>query len=105
MPKEKGNLNDTKIVSDEFIGTIENKKENEEPKKNNQLTEKQNFTVFAVPCNRVFILDPEKVEEFEKQISDPENIAFVKKCADSFRKSDLAQRGRVLKKVKKSKDK
>lgn len=68
---------------------------------NTEPTEKQKFVVLAVPRNKPFVVAAEKAEEFKNQTNSPEDRAFVKELAETFRVNNLVEEGPVLKKVKK----
>lgn len=63
--------------------------------------DKQTFDVMAVPCRRAFVVAPEKAEEFKKQTNSPEDRAFVRELAETFRKNNLVEERPVLKKTRK----
>lgn len=60
--------------------------------------EQHTFDVLAVPCDRAFVVVPEKVEEFKNSKSNPEIIEQTEEMAEEFRTNNL---GPVLKKTRK----
>ena len=60
--------------------------------------EQHTFDVLAVPCDRAFVVAPEKVEEFKNSKSNPEIIEQTEEMAEEFRTNNL---GPVLKKTRK----
>ena len=63
--------------------------------------DKQTFDVMAVPRKRPFVVTSEKAEEFKNSKNTPEESAFVKELAETFRKNNLVEEGPVLKKTRK----
>lgn len=60
--------------------------------------EQHTFDVLTVPCDRAFVVAPEKVEEFKNSKSNPEIIEQTEEMAEEFRTNNL---GPVLKKTRK----
>lgn len=61
-------------------------------------TEQQVFDVLAVPCDRPYVVAPEKVEELKNTKVNPEVIEQTEEMVEEFRTNNL---GPVLKKTKK----
>jgi len=80
-------------------------KNNEYIKQISSLIEKgmdsQKFDVLAVPCSRAFVVRADKAEEFKNSSNTPEENAFVKEMAETFRKNNLVEEVPVLKKTRK----
>lgn len=62
--------------------------------------EEKKFEVLAVPCDRVFVVAPEKVEEFKNLKLDHEVRQKMEEMAEKFRVNNLEQEGPVLKKTR-----
>lgn len=78
---------------------IENDK-NKETDEGIETTEKQNFEELAVPCDRAFIVAPEKVVEFKNAKSNPEVREQIEEMAERFRVNNLSLEGPTLVKRK-----
>ena len=63
--------------------------------------DKQTFDVISVPRKRPFVVSSEKAEEFKNSRNTPEESAFVRELAETFRKNNLVEKGHVLKKIRK----
>lgn len=56
-----------------------------------QENEKQKFVLYAVPCNKPFVVAAEKSEEFIKQSATHEDKEFVHELAEEFRNNNLIE--------------
>ena len=65
------------------------------------LSEERQFDVLAVPCDRAFIVSPEKAEEFKNLKPDPVVRQQMEEMAERFRVNNLNDEGPVLKKKRK----
>ena len=64
--------------------------------------DKQTFDVMAVPCDRAFVISPDKTEEFLNVKPNPEIRQQQEEMAKRFRINNLVEEGPVLKKTRKS---
>ena len=55
----------------------------------NQITEKEQLTVLAVPCSRAFVVAPEKSEEFKKQKPNLEIRRQMEEMVKKFKVNNL----------------
>ena len=62
---------------------------------------KQTFDVMAVPCDRAFVVSPDKTEVFLCVKPNPEIRQQQKEMAETFRRNNLVEEGPVLKKTRK----
>ncbi len=53
----------------------------------------------AVPRKRPFVVSSEKAEESKNSRNTPEESAFIRELAETFRKNNLVEEGPVLKKL------
>lgn len=61
-------------------------------------TEEQNFDVLAVPCDRPFVVAPEKSEEFKNLKSSPESRQPI---VEKYNINNLVKEASILKKIRK----
>ena len=52
--------------------------------------DKQTFDVMSVPRKRPFVVSSEKAEEFKNSRNTPEESAFVRELAETFRKNNFS---------------
>lgn len=64
-------------------------------------SQKQKFDVLAVPCDRAFVISPEKTEAFLSVKPNPEIRKQQKEMAETFRRNNLVEEDPVLKKTRK----
>lgn len=62
--------------------------------------DKNKFDVLAVSCDRAFVVDPEKVEDFKNSKPNPEVRQQIEEMAGKFKVNNLAEEGPVLKKTR-----
>jgi len=65
------------------------------------LSEERQFDVLAAPCDRAFVVSPEKAEEFKNLKPDPAVRQQMEEMAEKFRVNNLAEEGPVLRKIRK----
>lgn len=65
------------------------------------IDKQQNFEILAVPCDRAFVVSPEKTEEFKNQKANLEVEQKIEEIIDKLRINNLVNDGHVLKKTKK----
>ena len=63
-------------------------------------SDEKKFDVLAVPCDRAFVVAPEKVEEFKNLKPNPEVRQQMEGMAEKFRVNNLTEEGPVLKKTR-----
>lgn len=63
--------------------------------------EQQSFDVMAVPCDRAFVVSPDKAEELKNIKPDPAVRQQMEEMAEKFRVNNLTEKGPVLKKTRK----
>lgn len=66
---------------------------------NREKEDKQNFEVLAVPCDRAFVVSPEKTEEFLNSKPNLEIRKQQEEMAKLFKVNNLVDEGPILKKV------
>ena len=72
-----------------------------ELKKLNQFNEdKHTFDVMAVPCNRAFVVSPDKTEAFLSIKPNPEIRQQQKEMSETFRRNNLVEEGPIFKKTR-----
>lgn len=79
------------------IFTGNRRKSNDE---SSEPTEKQKFDVLAVPCDRAFVVAPEKAEEFKNAKPNPEARQQMEEMAKKFKVNNLVEEGPTLVKKK-----
>lgn len=86
----------------DFNDIVNNKEyDNVNTIKNKLNEDKQTFDVMAVPCDRVFVVSPDKTEAFLSVKPNPEIRQQQKEMAETFRINNLVEEGPVLKKTRK----
>ena len=58
--------------------------------------QKQKFDVLAVPCNKPFVVAPDKVEEFKNHKPDPRIRQEIEEMASKLNITDKTNNGPVL---------
>ena len=61
----------------------------------------QRFVLYSIPCEKSFVVSPDKTESFLNVKPNPEIRQQQKEMAETIRKNILVEEGPVLKKVRK----
>ena len=68
------------------------------------LNDERQFDVLAVPCDRAFVVSPDKAEEFKNKKPDSVVRQQMEEMAEKFRVTNLTEEGPVLRKERKPKN-